>query len=73
MLNRPGGAIARQPLQLIFILDVSGSMGVKGKIDALNKAIRETIPAVRDAAASRYIATHSNAASRRSQLSWRLA
>ena len=50
MLNRPGGAIARQPLQLIFILDVSGSMGVKGKIDALNKAIRETIPAVRDAA-----------------------
>ena len=52
MLNRPGGAIARQPLQLIFLLDVSGSMGVNGKIDALNKAIREAIPAVREAAES---------------------
>jgi uncharacterized protein YegL len=46
MANRPGGALASRPLQFIWIVDCSGSMHGK-KIEALNFAIREAIPAMR--------------------------
>lgn len=42
----PGGPIAKRPLHLIFLLDVSGSMRVDGKIQALNNAIRQALPAI---------------------------
>ena len=43
-LKRPGRGLANRPLHFIFIADVSGSMGTRGKIQALNTAIREAIP-----------------------------
>ena len=49
MANRPGGALATRPLQFIWIVDCSGSMQGK-KIEALNFAIREAIPAMQDVA-----------------------
>jgi uncharacterized protein YegL len=42
----PGGPISKRPLHLIFLLDVSGSMRVDGKIQALNNAIRQALPAI---------------------------
>ncbi len=45
-----GPTLASKPLQMIWMLDVSGSMGVGGKIDALNDAMRQAITSVRDAA-----------------------
>lgn len=50
MAQRPGGEYASRPLQMIWLLDCSGSMAEGGKIEALNNAIREVIPAVRKAA-----------------------
>src|SRR5690242_1777931 len=47
---RPGGAMARRELHFIWLLDASGSMNADGKIQALNVAIRETIPQLRAAA-----------------------
>ncbi len=44
MDQRPGGAMARRELHFIWLLDTSGSMNADGKIQALNVAIRETIP-----------------------------
>jgi uncharacterized protein YegL len=44
----PGGAMTRRPLHFVFLLDISGSMNANGKIEALNNAIREAIPAMRD-------------------------
>ena len=44
MDKRPGGTMARRELHFIWLLDVSGSMNADGKIQALNVAIRETIP-----------------------------
>jgi len=49
-LKRPGGELASRPLHLIFIADASGSMNIDGKIQALNGAIREAIPHMRDVA-----------------------
>lgn len=49
--RRPGGALARRPLHFIWLLDASGSMRVDAKIQALNVAIRETIPHLAAAAA----------------------
>lgn len=46
----PGGALARRELHFIWLLDVSGSMNVDGKIQALNVAIQETIPQLQAAA-----------------------
>lgn len=43
----PGGPIGRKPLHMIFLLDVSGSMRAEGKIQALNNAIRQALPAIR--------------------------
>jgi uncharacterized protein YegL len=50
MAIRPGGEYAGRPLHFIWLLDCSGSMSEGGKIEALNNAIREVIPAVRKAA-----------------------
>lgn len=47
---RPGGEYAGRPLHIIWLLDCSGSMAEGGKIEALNNAIREVIPAMRKAA-----------------------
>ncbi len=44
MDKRPGGTMARRELHFIWLLDTSGSMNADGKIQALNVAIRETIP-----------------------------
>jgi uncharacterized protein YegL len=49
MANRPGGALATRPLQFLWIVDCSGSMQGK-KIEALNFAIREAIPAMQEVA-----------------------
>lgn len=47
MAKRPGGELATRPLHFIWIADCSGSMGVDGKIQALNNAIREALPHMR--------------------------
>src|SRR5215213_11295809 len=39
-----------RPLHFIWILDCSGSMSVAGKIQALNTAIAEAVPAMADVA-----------------------
>lgn len=44
MAKRPGGELATRPLHFIWIADCSGSMGVDGKIQTLNFAIRDAIP-----------------------------
>lgn len=48
--DRLGGAVRRRPLHFIFVLDVSGSMLREGRIQALNNAIAEVIPHLRDEA-----------------------
>ena len=48
MDKRPGGGLAGRPLHFIWIADCSGSMQADGKIQALNHAIREAIPHLRD-------------------------
>lgn len=50
MSQRPGGPAAKRPLHFIWIVDCSGSMAVDGKIQAVNTAIREAIPHMRDVA-----------------------
>ena len=50
MALRPGGEYASRPLHIVWLLDCSGSMAQGGKIEALNNAIREVIPAMRKAA-----------------------
>ena len=42
--------MASRPLHFIWLADASGSMRVEGKIQALNHAIREAIPHMREAA-----------------------
>jgi uncharacterized protein YegL len=49
MANRPGGELAKRPLQFIWIVDCSGSMQGK-KIESLNFAIREAIKPMQDIA-----------------------
>lgn len=43
-MERPGAALGRRPLHFILIVDCSGSMAADGKIQALNNAVRETLP-----------------------------
>jgi uncharacterized protein YegL len=50
MAVRPGGEYAGRPLNIIWLLDCSGSMAEFGKIEALNNSIREVIPTMRKAA-----------------------
>jgi uncharacterized protein YegL len=49
MSNRPGGALATRPLQFIWIVDCSGSMEGR-KIESLNTAIRDAVPAMQEVA-----------------------
>jgi len=49
-MPRPGEALAARPLQFIFLADCSGSMNINGKIQALNHAIRESIPHMQQSA-----------------------
>lgn len=49
MATRPGGELAKRPLQFIWIVDCSGSMAGK-KIESLNLAIRESIKPMQDVA-----------------------
>ncbi|MDP9336964.1 MAG: tellurium resistance protein [Actinomycetota bacterium] len=51
MAESPGGSLATRPLHFFWLADCSGSMAAGGKIQALNNAIRETIPHLRDVAA----------------------
>jgi uncharacterized protein YegL len=44
--RRPGGQIASRPLHFIWLIDGSGSMQAQGKMEALNAAVRGTIPAL---------------------------
>ena len=47
----PGNrGMSRRPLHFFWLLDCSTSMGEGGKIEALNNAIREAIPAIKDVA-----------------------
>ncbi len=49
MPERPGGALAKRPLQFIWLVDCSGSMHGR-KIETLNLAIREAIKPMQDTA-----------------------
>jgi uncharacterized protein YegL len=42
--------VGRKPLHFFFVLDVSGSMQKGGRIQALNNAVREVVPHLRDEA-----------------------
>jgi len=48
---RPGGSLATRPLHFIWLVDGSGSMAHEGKLQALNTAIREALPPLRQVAA----------------------
>ncbi len=50
MPKLPGGPLARKPLHFIWIADCSGSMGYGGKIQSLNFAIRNALPAMQEVA-----------------------
>ncbi|MDT9594399.1 VWA domain-containing protein [Nocardioides zeae] len=50
MTDRLGGAVGRRPLHLVLVLDLSGSMRRGGRIQALNTALREVLPRLRDEA-----------------------
>lgn len=50
-LKRPGGELARRPLNFFWIVDCSGSMFGE-KMGTVNCAIQQTIPEMKDAAAS---------------------
>jgi uncharacterized protein YegL len=43
--------VSSRPLHFFWIVDTSGSMGVDGKIQTLNTAIREAVPSMRKEAA----------------------
>ena len=48
----PGGGLSHRYLHFFWIADCSGSMSVGGKIQTLNTAIKDAVPAMRDAAKS---------------------
>jgi uncharacterized protein YegL len=50
MTERPGSTLAARPLHFFIIADCSGSMAADGKMQALNNAIRETLPHLVDVA-----------------------
>ncbi|MFZ9738379.1 MAG: hypothetical protein ACO3EZ_10265 [Prochlorotrichaceae cyanobacterium] len=47
MPKRPEVRLATRPLHFFWICDCSGSMSLNGKIQALNNAIREALPALK--------------------------
>lgn len=50
MKMRPGGELATRPLEFFWLADCSISMRSQGKIDALNNAIRKSIPHMQEVA-----------------------
>jgi uncharacterized protein YegL len=48
--ERPGSKLAARPLHFFIVADCSGSMAADGKMQALNNAIRETLPHLVDVA-----------------------
>jgi uncharacterized protein YegL len=50
MTERPGSTLAARPLHFFIVADCSGSMAADGKMQALNNAIRETLPHLVDVA-----------------------
>ncbi len=50
MTERPGATLAARPLHFVILADCSGSMAADGKMQALNNAIRETLPHLVDVA-----------------------
>lgn len=50
MKMRPGGELATRPLEFVWLADCSVSMRTQGKIDALNEAIRKSIPHMQEVA-----------------------
>jgi uncharacterized protein YegL len=54
--RRPGGSLATRPLHFIWLVDASGSMAHNGKIQALNTAIREALPPLRQVAGDNPVA-----------------
>jgi uncharacterized protein YegL len=50
MKMRPGGELATRPLEFIWLADCSVSMRAHGKIEALNEAIRKSIPFMQEVA-----------------------
>lgn len=50
MTERPGSTLSARPLHFFIIADCSGSMAADGKMQALNNAIRETLPHLVDVA-----------------------
>src|SRR5687768_4127879 len=51
MAKRPGGEMSSRPLHFMWIADCSGSMSINGKIESLNRAIRDAVPHMRQVAA----------------------
>jgi hypothetical protein len=51
LVTRPGGEVAIRPLHFIWMCDCCSAMAKYGRIEALNKAIREAIPLMRAVAA----------------------
>ena len=51
-IKRPGGEMAKRPLNFFWVVDCSGSMSVDGKMQQVNFAIQSTIPEMQDAAAN---------------------
>lgn len=50
-IKRPGGEMAKRPLNFFWIVDCSGSMSVENKMQQVNYAIQSTIPDMKDAQA----------------------
>jgi len=50
MTERPGATLSARPLHFFILADCSGSMASDGKMQALNNAIRETLPHLVDVA-----------------------
>ena len=46
----PDVKLARRPLHFLYICDCSGSMAAQGKMESLNQAIRQSLPAMAEAA-----------------------
>src|SRR4051812_36731646 len=57
MAERPGSMLSQRPLHFFVVADCSGSMAADGKMQALNTAMRETVPHLVDLAAQNPHAT----------------
>jgi uncharacterized protein YegL len=48
--RHPGGKISCRPLHFVWVVDTSGSMADKGKMQSLNNAVREALPQMQNVA-----------------------